>query len=350
MPNQTPSDARPARLKDVAEKAGVSLATASMAIGNHPSISAETRQLVWEVARAMGYDRLRRRARITGSPGKSARIGVVLVVGDSSHINNYHPSFFFDVVSRSDSSLRFEYTATPQGASVTQALEHTLRFATGMDGLILIDMVDHPFLQGLHQHKVPHVVVGNIVEPPGNPRPSPSCTVNFDPLAMGLAATQYLFKRKHTHIAFLCETMPQNFQADHWCRGYQLAHLQSNLPINSGLIGIASKSPAGVSSLADHWGSLIKQRPTAIVSAEAALVPHMLYELNKRSLRIDPRDIVINCVEETSRPLGLSDFPRIAGRTDLMVKHAIDLLRQLIAHPVADAYEIRVPFQCVNMP
>jgi DNA-binding LacI/PurR family transcriptional regulator len=348
LPNQPTTPKKPARLKDVAEKAGVSLATASMAIGNHPSISVETRQLVWQVSREIGYDRLRGRGRGGGSSGKSARIGIVLVVGQSAHSKSYHPSFFFDVVSRSDSSLRFEYSATPQAATTAQALEHTLRFATGMDGLILIDMVDHPFLIGLHANKVPHVVVGNIVEPPGNPRPSPSCSVNFDPLTMGLAATSYLFARKHTHIGFLCETMPANFQSDHWCRGYHLSHLQAKQPVNPELIGISANYPLGVSSIADAWAKM-KNRPTAIVSAEAALVPQMLYELNKRAIRIEPKDIIVNCVEETARPFGLTDFPRISGRTDLMVKHAIELLRQLIAHPVENAYEIRVPFECVNM-
>jgi DNA-binding LacI/PurR family transcriptional regulator len=344
LPTKTPPK-RATRLKDVAAKAGVSLATASMAIANHPSISAETKQLVWHVSREMGYDRLRGR----GSSGKSARIGIVLIAGDNPHSKTYHPSFFFDVVSRSDSSLRFEYTATPPGASTAQALEHTLRFATGMDGLILIDMVDHPFLHGLHENKIPHVVVGNIIEPPGKPRPSPSCSVNFDPLVMGQAATNYLIARKHHHIGFLCETMPPNFQTDQWSRGYKLAHIMAGLPINPDLIGLSAQTPSGVAGVADAWVKLGKHRPTGIVFAEAALVPQMLYELNKRSIRIDPKDTIANCVEETARPFGLVDFPRIAGRTDLMVKHAIELLRDLIVDPVHDAYEIRVPFECVNM-
>lgn len=48
-------DERPPSLRELAEKLGVSHATVSMALRNHPSISAKTRERVKELARRMNY-------------------------------------------------------------------------------------------------------------------------------------------------------------------------------------------------------------------------------------------------------------------------------------------------------
>ena len=42
-------------IKDVAEKAGVSISTASYALNNHPNVSAKTRAKILEVAKELNY-------------------------------------------------------------------------------------------------------------------------------------------------------------------------------------------------------------------------------------------------------------------------------------------------------
>jgi len=56
-PNPDPAPARRPTLKDVARETGYHITTISLALRQHPSIPAETRQRIEEVARRMGYQR-----------------------------------------------------------------------------------------------------------------------------------------------------------------------------------------------------------------------------------------------------------------------------------------------------
>jgi DNA-binding LacI/PurR family transcriptional regulator len=58
-------------LQDIAREAGVSIATASMALNDHPSISAKTKARIYEIQQRLGYrpNRFARqlRKRVSGS-------------------------------------------------------------------------------------------------------------------------------------------------------------------------------------------------------------------------------------------------------------------------------------------
>jgi DNA-binding LacI/PurR family transcriptional regulator len=64
------------RLEDIAQLAGVSTATASRALSDHPAVSNRTKQLIWKLAKEHGYKF--RRTLSTGPIGASATIALVV--------------------------------------------------------------------------------------------------------------------------------------------------------------------------------------------------------------------------------------------------------------------------------
>ena len=46
-------------IKEIAEKAGVSKATVSLALNNKGAVSEKTRELIWDIANSNGYNKKR---------------------------------------------------------------------------------------------------------------------------------------------------------------------------------------------------------------------------------------------------------------------------------------------------
>jgi DNA-binding LacI/PurR family transcriptional regulator len=331
------------RLKDVAQQAGVSLATASMALAGRAGVSDRTKRHVWQVSREMGYTRFRGRR----SNGQSLRVGVVRIAGE--HIPAGPPlHVFYDAVARGDPAFRIEYAATPAGAGPEEVIDHVLSFATGLDGLIVTDLVDRSLLQALHDNHVPHVVTGHVLDEQSIPVPLPSCVVSFDVLNMGLVAARYLLQRSHRHIGFICHTMPSGFHHDHWLRGFRLAHAERHqLPLASH-IAVTSEVRGGVFVAVKRMLEL-KHPPTALVVPDGEVVPPVLNALERCRMPIKAADIVINVLDKTVQIHGLEAYPRFAGRNDLLVKEALDLLRRIIRGDDVISATVLVPVTLHNI-
>jgi DNA-binding LacI/PurR family transcriptional regulator len=87
-----PPDSQQSKIKlsDIAKASGVSLAAVSLALGDKPGISQETRSRVIEIARTMGY---RFKSSITNPPVKSIKtIGLLVksAVADEPHANHFY--------------------------------------------------------------------------------------------------------------------------------------------------------------------------------------------------------------------------------------------------------------------
>lgn len=93
-------------LKDVAEMAGVSKASASMALNNYPNISAATRKTVVQCARRLGYHPPRRR-RAGTAPGRAAETGTIVVITCGSKEFDTNP-YYASIVTGAMSAARNE--------------------------------------------------------------------------------------------------------------------------------------------------------------------------------------------------------------------------------------------------
>ena len=327
---EPPADAsRKPRLKDVAQRADVSVATASMALADHPSVNVDTKRRVREVSEQLGY----RRPGQAGAAGKrrrTTRFGV-MIVGEDTQSAIYAPIMMALAEAGQKRELRLEYDATPVGMPDEAVQPRALQFAEGLDGLLLTGFVTPALLKRLHDAGVPHVVLGHIQEPEDQPSPAPiqrAACVAFDELAMGRLATRHLLARGHQRIAFVGERLYPGLSHDQWRRGYQLAHLETGVALDPSLT-ILTGTPEGSLAPAADTITAMAEPPTAYSIPDGRIAAQLIAELRERGRAPEPNAIIFESIESMVGPMGLSGYPRLSGRIDLMARHGLHQLERI---------------------
>src|ERR687887_285326 len=137
-------------IRDVAERAGVSIATVSRVLNNRADVSVETRERVREVAREVGY---------AADPAAQALVTqrtqlVAVVLGDNAGHRDLSLLFFGQVLAAVSRRLaRAQYEAL-----LLQPLELGLHHRFDAAILIGVDGND-PLVRDLWSRSVPHVGV-----------------------------------------------------------------------------------------------------------------------------------------------------------------------------------------------
>lgn len=224
-----------ATIKDVAKKAGVSIATVSLAIRNNSRISTVTRNKVLKIIKELNYH-----------PSRSAK---GLVTKTTSNIG---------FVLTDDHFLKTEpfYTMIFLGTEfVTKGNDYYVLLATikkdfgeddelprfilerSVDGIIVAGKVPHEFLQKLSAYDIPLVFV-DFFPPVGR-----YSVVMVDNISGGFLATKHLIDLGHTNIAFLGADITHPSISER-LTGYKQALEQSNIRINYELIFTDEDYPA----------------------------------------------------------------------------------------------------------
>jgi DNA-binding LacI/PurR family transcriptional regulator len=213
------------RLEDIAQLAGVSIATASRALNDSPSVARSTKLAVWRLAREHEYPF---RAHMPAGPiGAEATIVVVA----PQHRGGLQGSFLLELLAGITDAARdrecdvlISYVA-PASLPDLQTLMSTNR----ADGVIFLGQ------SSLHQEfnrlaeKEPHFVVW------GAEIPSQAyCSIGSDNLAGGRSATAHLVRLGRRRIVFLGDIdTPEPGQRQ---RGYLEALQAAGLPVDAELI------------------------------------------------------------------------------------------------------------------
>jgi LacI family transcriptional regulator len=150
-----PGGARQERvtIRQVAEAAGVSIATVSRVVNSHSDVSAETRQVVERVLRERGYPAAGRRSRMAAATGL---IGVTMPL--------VHPGYFAQILSGAAEAL-YEHgmraVICPTRHSHERETSLLDRLASGdADGAVLVLPEESPGeLRVMAEHGFPFVVV-----------------------------------------------------------------------------------------------------------------------------------------------------------------------------------------------
>src|SRR5690606_2688271 len=194
------------RLKDIAHLADVSIATASMALSDHPKVSIHTKRKVLAISRRLGYRKGDAAVdAVNRSDAAVRRFGLMIVGADVRHATNAPLLFHLSTLGMAR-NVRFEFTgtpaeleqeATPTPQQIDRHMQHVLRFATNLDGLVLMGHVDRALLSRLREAGLPHIVAGHVLSSSPLQEPPPVTTVAFDDVAMGYTATRWLLERGH---------------------------------------------------------------------------------------------------------------------------------------------------------
>jgi len=213
-------------LKMVAEKAGVSVNTASRAINNKPDINEKTKKRILEIAQELGY--IRNSAAVALRTKKTRTIGVVIA-------DNRNP-FYAEVLNGMEIAAREKnyhiILANTQRDYKKEEEAINLLLAKRVDGLLITPVQDRDDdIKKLIEANIPFVVVGRDF------KNIEVDAVYNDEVKGGFLATDYLIKKGHKKIAFINGVLHKS-PAKGRLKGYKKALKECEIPFNDALISV----------------------------------------------------------------------------------------------------------------
>ena len=210
----------------VAEKAEVSVNTASRAINNKPDINLETKKRVLQIAKELGY--VRNATAVALRTRKTGTIGVVIA-------DNRNP-FYAEVLSGMEEAAREKnyhiILANTQRDYQKEEEAINLLLAKRVDGLLIAPVQDRDDdIKNLIDANIPFVVVG---------RDFKNIEVDAiynDEVKGGFLATEYLIKKGHKRIA-LIDGFLYKSPAKGRLEGYKKALNKYRISLDESLISV----------------------------------------------------------------------------------------------------------------
>jgi LacI family transcriptional regulator len=213
-------------LKMVAERAEVSVNTASRAINNKPDINLETKKRVLQIAKELGY--IRNAAAVALRTKKTGTIGVVIA-------DNRNP-FYAEVLNGMEEAAREKnyhiILANTQRDYKKEEEAINLLLAKRVDGLLITPVQDKDDdIKNLINANIPFVVVGRDFE---NIEVD---AVYNDEVKGGFLATEYLIKKGHKRIALINGFLHKS-PAKGRLEGYKKALKKYRISLDESLISV----------------------------------------------------------------------------------------------------------------
>jgi LacI family transcriptional regulator len=307
-------------MKEIAQKAGVSIATVSMTLADYPHVNEVTKQRIREICRQVGYKRARHRSQPVSNRmevrGVLSRIGFLLLGGRRQE----QSSLLQDIAlacSRAD--VRMEVLCVELAEEVVAAQPRLCEFAASMDGVILSGHVHRELLDELEERKIPHVLYGTAEGPGGTMPGRHGRQVSINIRDMAEQATSILLKDGHQRIGFLCGMLFKGLFNEHWLHGHRSALLKAGIQPESSLIHVAESS-AGIGESAAKAFSAFPQPPTAysIPSIDSGF--EFINAMKKRGVEIPFKSVILGGSLEMIQRYGLQEchwietyFPQVAA-------------------------------------
>ncbi len=327
-----------ANIKDVALKAGVSIATVSLVLNNNARISSETKRKVLKAVKELDYH-----------PSRSARglvsnitgnIGFILTNDHFLKTEPFYTRIFLGSEFAARESEYYILLATidsnfNEGDSLPRFLKEK-----NVDGIIIAGKVPSEFIRVVSKLEIPLVFVDFF------PQQGDFPVVIIDNVKGGFTAVQHLINLGHTKIGFIGADISHPSISDR-LYGYKSAMQNSNLFFDAGFIVIDEDYPNrayGYSAAKKLYA--IRPDITAIFACNDAMAIGAMHFLKDNGLKI-PDDISLIGFDDVEAdlmldpPLSTIHVPKIELGTE-----ALNLLMNVIKSN-AGPKKILVPIELV---
>lgn len=328
-------------IREVAALAGVSPSTVSRTCKNNPSISEDTKEKVREAMAKLGYEPNFQASNLASK--NSRTIGIILPASERSMYVN---SFFLEMIRGITMYCNSHQYITTIIADETQ--EDTLQTIRSMirNGLVnrfilLYSKQKDPVIDYLHKEGVLYALIGKAYQ-----FANQTIYVDTDNIQAGKDATEYLLQHGHTRIGFIGYEKTLLFSSDRRY-GYELAHLEHNLPINPDYHIVVEHTPT---QLPETISRLLKHsnRPTAFVVADDFLGIALEHYCQQIGLTV-PEDISI--ISFNNSLFAQLAVPPITSIDINSIQLGIEAATQIISHaenPGLAATKIIIPHRIVE--
>ncbi len=276
-------------LRDIAANVGLSIATVSRALADHPDISAETKERIRDVAQAMSYIP-NYRARYMRA--KHSRL-IALIVPEMNMF--FVPSMISGinhVVQQNDYSL-IVFQSDNAVIQERRLVEYCTHLSA--DGVLLVlssETSDLQHLEVLKECGIPVVLLDRTMET------AKYTTITIDDQEVGREAASYLIGHGHERIIGVFSDPRQRISALR-LRGFRRGHSEHSIPLADSQI---VRVPL-IDELEQSLDKALAAHPdtTAVFTMTDELLVHTHYLLTKRGLRI-PQDISLLGISDGQAP------------------------------------------------
>lgn len=283
-------------LKDIASKTGLSIATISRSLADHPDISAETKERVSEVARTLRYIP-NHRARYLRA--RHSRL-IALIVPEMNMF--FVPSMIAGinhVVQQNDYSL-IVFQSDNSSAQERHLVEYCTHLST--DGVLIVlsaETTDLQHLDVLHDCDIPVVLLDKTVDT------AKHTTITIDDQEAGREAGAYLIDHGHTRCIGVFSDQRQRISSLR-LKGFRRAHSEQSIPLAETQILRVSI----IEELESQLDAAFDAHPdlTAIFTMTDELLVHTHYLLSRRGVRI-PEDVSLLAISDGQAPAFL--YPNV---------------------------------------
>ena len=304
---------------DVAEKAGVSIATVSKAVNNTGRISEETRNKVIKIMRELEYQPSSVAAALTGK--QTFTIGVL--VPDISN------PFFADVARALENNARemgYAIILCNTDYQIEREKDYLeLLLKKQVDGIIIAtEPEDWKVYKNLQRKNVPHLMFS--IDSPG----FSSHVVTTDDIRGGYMAGRYLLDKGHSEIAVIAE---QNRASGRMrLEGFKQSLADEGIVLKDHYT-LHAMSKIDEAKAAARKILSLENRPTAVFASTDLIASILINEARKLNVLI-PQDLSIIGFDNTIyAEIADPGLTTIAQPISELAHYAIDQLLKLIKNP-----------------
>ena len=284
-------------IKDVAKKAGVSIATVSFVINDSKHISVATKNRVLKAIKSLNYHPSK--SAISLVSGKTGNIGFILT---DDHFLRTEP-FYTRIFLGTEFEARSEgyyilLTSIKPDFSENDLLPRFI-LNKSVDGIIVAGKISHNLLERIATYNLPTVFVDYI--PPTNSSP----LVLIDNIQGALLATNHLINLGHKNIAFICGDIEHPSLSDRLI-GYKKALQNANIPIKNNLIITDAEYPDRQNGFNSAKKIFSKNKNvTAVFAGNDAMAIGVLNYLKNNGYKV-PQDVSLIGFDDVEADLMLN--------------------------------------------